>query len=502
MSSIKLPIYLTQQIRDIERLAAERFDILPAVLMQRAGQAAFEYLQHRWPTAKKIAVICGAGNNGGDGYVLAKFAHESGLAVTIWQIGNHGKKSAEANNAYQFCLKAAVPIFPFTAQANLQHPDVIVDAMCGIGVQSVLREEVLLAIEKISQTNAAILSIDIPSGIHADTGQILGSAISAAATVTFIGLKLGLFTGSGITYSGEVICYDLDLPSELFSYVEPIAEKIHLNCYTSYLHPRARNWHKGLSGHVLMIGGALGFAGAICMAAAAALRVGAGLVSVATHPEHAALISMTCPEIMSHGVKNEDDLLPLFAKATVIVVGPGLQSSCWAKNLWLAACQQSLPILLDADGLNLLSATSMRNDHWVLTPHPGEAARLLQTTSEHIQRDRLHAVQSIQQRYGGVCVLKGAGSLIMAEHDLPALCDQGNPGMSTAGMGDILSGVIAGFIAQNIPLHVAAKLGVCLHAIAGDLAAKEGERGMIATDLLPYLRRMANFSFPLHNDLT
>jgi ADP-dependent NAD(P)H-hydrate dehydratase / NAD(P)H-hydrate epimerase len=301
-----------------------------------------------------------------------------------------------------------------------------------------------------------------------------------------------LLTGHGIAYTGELALNDLQFPSELFSYVDPIAEKIILASYHNYLMPRLRDWHKGLSGHVLIIGGDLGFSGAPRMAAEAALRVGAGLVTIATRSEHATFMNISCPEVMCHGVTKAEDLKPLIARADLIVVGPGLGQSPWAKALWEAACEQDLPLIVDADALNLLSQSDKFNENWVLTPHPGEAARLLQNTTDVIQQDRLAAVKAINQRYGGICVLKGAGSLVFVPNALPGICDKGNPGMASAGMGDVLTGVIAGLASQGIPLGDAAKLGVCIHAMAGDLAAKDGERGIIATDLMPFLRRLSN----------
>lgn len=495
MHSIKSPIYQTQQIREFERLAAERFGLTGHMLMQRAGKAAFDFLLKRWPHVQRLALFCGGGNNGGDGYVLAALAKERGLTVTIWQVGNQDKLKAEAKEALAVCREAHIPIHPFSEKADLAHPDVVVDAICGIGVQADLREEVVAAIEKMERSHAPIFSLDIPTGIHADTGHVLGRAVRASATMTFIGLKLGLLTGHGIAYTGELVCNDLQFPSELFSYVEPVAERIQANYYYShYLKPRLRDWHKGLSGHVLVIGGDLGFSGAPRMAAEAALRVGAGLVSVATRSENALMMNVACPEIMCHSVATPSDLTPLIERADVIVLGPGLQQSTWGKELWDYTVQQSLPMIIDADGLNLLAQIQKKNENWVLTPHPGEAARLLGVSVEAVQQDRLSAIKALHNRYGGVSVLKGAGTLVYAANALPTLCDKGNPGMASAGMGDVLSGVIAGLIAQGIPLGEAAKLGVYIHAMAGDLAAKEGERGLIAMDLMPFLRRLANHS--------
>ncbi len=269
-------------------------------------------------------------------------------------------------------------------------------------------------------------------------------------------------------------------------------EVLQLTQFAPYLKPRSRDSHKGVFGHLLVIGGDYGFFGSVCLAAEAALRVGVGLVSVATRPEHAMTLSLGRPEVMCHGIQHVKDLAPLLTKATVVVLGPGLGQSRWAQKIGQSVLKSKKPLIMDADALNLLAKKPIRCAAWVLTPHPGEAARLLCTTSEAIQRDRLAAVIALQKKYGGVSVLKGAGTYIATEEGEPMLCEAGNPGMATAGMGDVLSGVIGGLAAQGVPLASAAKLGVLVHAKAGDLAAKEGERGMIASDLFPYLRQIVN----------
>ncbi|MBX3708194.1 MAG: NAD(P)H-hydrate dehydratase [Gammaproteobacteria bacterium] len=492
MQPAKILIYQAQQIREFERLALERFNLTGQVLMQRAGEAAFVFLRQRWPQAQKIAVFCGGGNNGGDGYVLASHAKQQGIEVVIWQVGSQDHMQEEARKALEICRQLKIQISYFDEKINLQSVDVIVDAICGIGARSDLREDILVVIEKIHAAHVPVLSMDIPTGIDADTGKILGKAVQATATMTFIGLKLGLLTGSGIAHTGELICHDLQLPAELFLSVEPIAEKICLNAYAAYLKPRLRDWHKGLSGHVVIIGGELGYSGAPRMAAEAALRVGAGLVSVATRPENALMMNITRPEIMCHGVSTAKELDSLLEKADVVVLGPGMGQSVWGKMLWEYTCQQSIPLVIDADGLNLLSQSNKFNENWVLTPHPGEAGRLIGITPDEIQQDRLAAARAINKRYGGICVLKGAGSIVIVPHSVPAICAEGNPGMASAGMGDVLSGVIGGLMAQGISMDEASTLGVCMHAMAGDLAAKDGERGMIATDLMPYLRYLSN----------
>jgi len=253
-----------------------------------------------------------------------------------------------------------------------------------------------------------------------------------------------------------------------------------------------RRHHKGDAGHLLVIGGTQGMGGAVCLAGEAALRVGVGLVSVATRPEHAAYLNSGCPELMVNGVESRSDLSSLLQRATAVVVGPGLGLESWGRDLFSRLLEIELPLVIDADGLNLLSEQPTTAGNWILTPHPGEAARLLAGSTCEVQRDRLGAVRRLQEHYGGVCTLKGAGTLIATPNGSLSICDRGNPGMASAGMGDLLAGVIGSLLAQGLDLEEAAKSGAWLHSSAADLAATDGERGMIASDLLPGLRRLVD----------
>jgi NAD(P)H-hydrate epimerase len=235
-------------------------------------------------------------------------------------------------------------------------------------------------------------------------------------------------------------------------------------------------------------------AGAARLAGEAALRSGAGLVSLATHPQHASVMAASCPELISHAVAEARDLRPLLKRAGVVVIGPGLGRSGWAKSLLACVLDTALPLVVDADALNLLAAGEYRRDNWILTPHPGEAGRLLRQTTAAVQADRYAAVRTIQDRHGGSVVLKGAGSIVCSASALLAVCAAGNPGMATAGMGDVLSGVIGGLLAQGMPLADAAVDGVCLHARAGDRAALGGERGLLARDVIAELRPLLNLA--------
>lgn len=486
-------LYTAAQAQELDRLAIEERKIPGATLMQRAGAAAFDLLRARWPRARRIAVVCGPGNNGGDGYVMARLAREAGLTAVVLALGGAEKTKSDAAAARKKCKSAGVPIKSFQSEL-LTGNDILVDALFGIGLQREVGDEWRTAIEAVNQSRTPILAIDIPSGLHADTGQVMGAAVRANATMSFIGLKAGLFTGAGPEQAGEVFFNDLDVPGEIYKKVPVTARRLTETSLLGLLPRRRRDMHKGDAGHVLIIGGDRGMPGAARLASEAAYRAGAGLVMVATHPEHAAHISATRPELIVHGVESAEELRPLLARADVVAIGPGLGQGKWGETLLGAALDTSLPMVLDADALNMLAADPLMHKDWILTPHPGEAARMLGITKEEIQSDRFAAVHELVASFGGVCVLKGAGTLIasLSLYGVVSVCDRGNPGMASGGMGDVLTGVIAGLRAQGLSSAAAARLGVGLHAAAGDDAAAAGEIGMLASDLFPFIRGRLN----------
>ena len=499
LSTQTFDLYRAEQVRELDRRTIEGHGIAGYTLMCRAGQAAFSALKIRWPMSKtrsqRLTVVCGAGNNGGDGYVLARLAHTQGLSVKVLSLKDPATLIGDAATAWREAVDTGVCVQPFSLDV-LADAELIIDAILGTGLQRAVSGDWARAIQAINDLSAPKLALDIPSGLHADTGAVMGCAVNAAMTVTFIGIKQGLLTGSGPAYCGPLFYDHLDVPKAVFERLTP-ASRHYGGADIGYaLAPRKQDAHKGRYGHVLVIGGELGMAGAARMAAEAAARCGAGLVSIATRPEHAALQAAARPELMFHGVENATQLPPLLERASVLAIGPGLGTRDWGRALLdcaleHATCHQK-PVVLDADGLNLLAEQPFRSKCWVLTPHPGEAARLLNTDTASVQADRFQAVQTLQQHYGGVAVLKGAGSLIADGKDI-RVCSAGNPGMATGGMGDVLTGVIASLLGQGRSLHQAASLGVFIHARAGDLAACDGgERGLLASDLLPRLRRLVN----------
>ena len=476
-------IYSAAQIRTIEQQVFAS-GISSQTVMAQAGAAAFAELQAYWPTARRLAVFCGAGNNGGDGYVIARLAQQAGYQVAVFYSAL--PKTTDARFMMQYAQAAGVNIEPWAAQTIVA--DVLVDALLGIGLNAPVEGVLAQMISVMNESGVPVLAVDVPSGINADTGACCGVAVNTQLTVSFIGLKLGLLTGDGASFTGKFVLKTLDIAPEFYP-SSGIAQRLD----RSDLHfaKRARNCHKGDFGHVLVIGGDEGMGGAVMMAAEAALRSGAGRVSVATHPQHVGAMLARCPEVMVRGVSHPSQLAPLLEAATVVVIGMGLGRQAWGQRLWLAARGVDKPLVVDADGLYWLAQEPDSNPQRVLTPHPGEAARLLDDND--IQAHRLSAVQQLHTRYGGVVLLKGAGSLI-ADADAVKLCPYGNAGMASAGMGDTLAGIMGGLIAQfGLSLAVVSQ-AVLAHALAGDMAAEQGERGLLATDLLPPLRVLLNTS--------
>ncbi len=488
METLPCKLYTAAQLRELDLLILEQENITGYTLMMRAGEAAFVQLRSYWPAAKNYLVVCGVGNNAGDGYVIARLALTAGFNVQVYSLSDPGQLTDSALQAYQAFLEVHGQVQRDLARVNWS-ADVLVDAIFGIGLSRPVTGMYAQVIDVINASGIPVFSVDIPSGIDADTGMVMGKAVYADLTVTFIGLKQGLFTGKAVNYCGKIQFAKLAQSDQVFTQIACAVERIK----HEPLPKRLRDTHKGEAGHVLIIGGACGFSGAVMLAGEAALSVGAGLVSIATRPEHAAFLNGQRPELMCHAVKSVDELSELVEKARVIVIGPGLGQSHWSRQLFNSLLTFEKPMIVDADALNLLADQPIYKTNWILTPHPGEAARLLGISTESVQQDRFAAVRAIQQRYGGIALLKGAGTLI-ADHANVAIATTGNPGMASGGMGDVLSGIIAGLVSQGLVPIKAVQQGVYGHGWAADRAVQQtgAERGLLASDLMPYIRDFVN----------
>ena len=497
MFSHSLPqsLWRAEVVKHQESVLADLHGIGLYSLMEQAGLAAFKLMKFQWPNAKRILVLAGGGNNGGDALVLARLAKLAGKQVKVLALGNVNRMPSEAQQALA-AWQAEGGQLDLSRQFDWPC-DVIIDGVLGIGLNNDVRAPLQALFAQVNQSGVPVLALDLPSGLSADTGKLLGCAIKASATICFIAAKQGLFTGQAPEYVGKLVFAGLGL-SDLFEQQNTsVVSRADYAQLCSMLAPRARTAHKGSCGRVALIGGNAAMAGAIRMAAEASLRTGAGLVNVFTQAKNQSVVSSGRPELMVSAVANypNQQLDTVLAQASCKVIGPGLGQDEWAQALFLAVLSEDKACLVDADALNLLANAPMQRNHWVLTPHPGEAARLLNCSVADIEGDRIAAAQNIQRRFGGVCVLKGAGTVVAGAQGQVKICPVGNPGMASGGMGDVLSGIIGGLIAQFAAKHSLfdiACLGVCIHGMAADKAAEQGERGMLASDLMPFIRQLVN----------
>jgi len=488
--SVDHDLYTAEQVRRIDRAAIDGLGIAGIELMRRAAAAAFAILRQRWPSARWLVVLAGAGNNGGDAFLLGALALREGFSVTALALT--ATSTGDAASAREAFVAAGGAIALAEQGALLPDADIYVDGFFGSGLSRDVDGVARDLVESLNARRANVLALDVPSGLDADRGVPRGVAVRADATVCFVAWKCGLFTADGADCCGVRELATLDIPASAFVGIEAQARLLDAGVFNA-LPPRRANSNKGSYGHVLIIGGDHGFGGAVRLCAAAALRSGAGLVSVATLASHVGAFNAALPEAMARGVETNADIDALLARARVLALGPGLGQGDWSHALFDAALAAAKPCVVDADALNLLaqSPRSLGAAN-VITPHPGEAARLLGCDVAAIQGDRFRAVRELAQRYDVVAVLKGNGSLVAAPDGRVAVCRFGNPGMASGGMGDVLTGVIAALLAQGLSAWDAACIGVAAHARAGDIAAADGQRGLLASDLLPALRRVLN----------
>lgn len=462
-------------------------------LMHRAARATWRALVRHWPTASELSVLAGHGNNAGDGYRVAVLALRAGWRVRVLAVTEPSRLQGDAALAYAESLAAGVVVEAWSPSIELR--GVVLDALLGTGLNGDVREPYDAAIEAINASGLPVVAVDIPSGLCADTGRVLGVAVRADLTVTYIGLKLGLFTGDAADQVGVLQFNDLQADPQIVAESAVSAQRLNPG---NLPRPAARapSAHKGRFGHVLLIGGDRGFGGAILLSAESALRSGAGMVSLATRSEHVPAALARVPEVMVLGTHSANQLMGLLEHASVVVVGPGLGKGAWGRSLLSAAANAPLPQVWDADALNLLSQGDVHlPKDCVITPHPGEAARLLGISTAEVQADRPGAAHALSKKYTATVILKGAGSLIASPDGRLALCHQGHPAMATAGLGDVLAGLVGALLAQGMNAFDAACLAVWLHANAGEREGKSG-RGLAASDLISTIRQLLEEQAP------
>ncbi|QQX79512.1 NAD(P)H-hydrate dehydratase [Shewanella sp. KX20019] len=481
-----LSLYSVKQVRQAEA-SAVRDDTSLYDLVKRAALAAFKQIQSLKPDAQTILILAGHGNNGADAYATASMLIKAGRTV-ILQASTAHTPSEELLLAITRFESLGGKTTPFCTD-KIVKAEVVVDGLLGTGAKGELSEELVAVIDAVNRSDAWVLSLDVPSGIEPDTGISKQVAIDANMTLTFGAIKQGLLTSQARHFCGQLLLADIGLgPYLIPSKVKRLISEDLPNIFL----PRRRDSHKGDSGKVSVIGGDIGMSGAVRLASESCLRAGAGLVTVISRPEHHTVVCTTRPELMFWGCELVD--MEVYLKlgwADVLVIGPGLGTTDWGYNLLKAVDLAEKPSVIDADALNLLCHFPLSNKNWVLTPHPGEAGRLLGVSTAEVEKDRFKAVRCLHEKYGGVIVLKGAGTLIYDGNDC-VVAPVGNPGLASGGCGDVLSGIIGALMAQGYSNMEAAYLAVVIHGDAADLAAKNGERGMLASDLMPYIHQLVN----------
>lgn len=487
-------LYSADQVRELDKHVINEEGIPGFDLMSMSGHVAFDLLIKTWPDVRAVTVLCGGGNNAGDGYIVAGLARKAGLSVALVSMVDITQLQGDAAKALAWAREIGVEPRLFDGQMSL-NGEVFVDALLGTGINKPVTGNYLAAIEWLNQQNRPVLSLDLPSGLNADTGAIMGSAVQADVTITFVGMKQGLLTSEGPDVCGELVFSDLEIPASVYDSIEPAAQRISLASIGHGLCTRKAASHKGDFGHLMIIGGDHGMGGSVILAAEAAVRCGAGLVTVVTRPEHVPSVLARIPEVMCVGVNSGQDLEPLMSEPTAIVLGPGLGKSAWGQQLLQQVMFTDLPIVAGGDALSILALGKITHNlvsrESIVCSHPAEASQLLNCTPEDVQEERFIAAAKLAELFQGSAILKGVGTLIAQENKV-SLCSDGNPSMAVGGMGDILNGVLGALLAQGLSAHDAARHGVCLHFAAADRAAGNDLRGLLASDVIPYLRRLAN----------
>ena len=487
-----LPVCLSADIRALERSAAERAGATP--LMQLAGLAAAEYARELLGEyGRNVLVLAGPGNNGGDAFEVATHLKRWFYRVELVFAGDEHQLSEDALAALRRWRECGGNTY--AAPPAALRPDLVVDGLFGIGLTRPLEGGYAELIAGINRLPGPKLGLDIASGINADTGAVMGTALRASHTITFIALKPGLLTLDGPDHSGEIRVADLglDVPGPRENKGATTAAEL----LRQALSPRPRNFHKGNAGSVGVLGGAYGMVGAAVLAGRAALKLGAGKVFLGLLTDHPPYLDYGQPELM---LRTPRELLEA-GMITAFAAGPGMGTVKSAEQLLREVLDASVPLVLDADALNLIAASKTlqarlpkRAAPSVMTPHPAEAARLLGCSTVAVQADRVKAAIELAQRYHAIVVLKGNGSIIASPDGTWLINTSGNPGMASAGMGDVLTGMIASLLAQGADARTAAAAAVWLHGAAGDALAREGKGpiGISASEVIDEARRLLN----------
>ena len=489
--------FTVEKVKSIEARAVRSPGLSITKLMERASMAVFKEIERKFGGASELTIFCGTGNNAGDGYLVAAIAAANSVRVSVMEVGDVQKQSVEVAHARSIAAKSAVKFF--TPETELEIKEgVIIDALIGTGLRSQMSANFVEAIKTINESKMPVVAIDLPSGLDGNTGDVPDFAVQADLTVTFVALKRGMMTGKASAYCGEIVLASLEIPDSLRNIETSDSKLLRLKYLLGHLPERSKLAHKYHFGHAMVVGGEFGFGGAAIMAAQACMRTGAGLVSLCSRIEHIGSMLARQPEVMAHGVASGQELEPLLDAATVLIIGSGLGKSAWSEQLLQKSLRAGHPMVVDADALNLIADGCMKINFselsWVITPHSGEAARLLGTSVQLVEKDRFSAIKALQEKYSATVILKGPGTLVVGDAAAgPRICPYGNASMATAGSGDVLAGIVGSLLAQGMPLQLSAELGCCIHSKAADLAVERfGQFGLTATDILSCVRAILN----------
>ncbi len=499
-----------EEMQELDRKAIETYRIPGMILMENAGKGAAEAISHRFPDIqkKKVAIIAGKGNNGGDGFVIARYLLNQGVAVRVYLLTDPKGLRGDAETNYSIFQRMKGEVISVASskdyvkvKKDLEKFDILVDGIFGTGLDAEVRGYYREVIDHLNTLQRPIVAIDIPSGLNANTGKPLGTAIRASLTVTFGLPKVGHLIPPGLDYVGEVKVIDIGLPRRLVE-EEKIStyllEKKEIRRWLSV--PRNPDTHKGDYGHLLVIAGSVGKTGAAAMACQAALRMGAGLVTLAIPKSLNGILEMKLTEVMTEplpetpkqtlSLRGLSAILRLCENKRAVIIGPGIGTYKETQSLVVKLVKAlDLPIILDADGLTALATQPKilptANHSLILTPHPGEMARLIRSQVKEVLEDRMELSRNFSQSFHVHLVLKGHPTLISTPKGEVFINPTGNPGMASGGTGDVLTGMIGGLVCQGFEILPSVQIAVYLHGMAGDEGAQEkGEKSLIATDII------------------
>lgn len=497
MQQLPQQVFTSAEVRYIEQVHAKSHNGHCYDLMEKAGRSVFNHILKDFPHPREVWIFCGRGNNGGDGYVVALCLIEKGINHRVFASGrpHEGSEACIAFEYYQ--SKGGRVEFALPQEGS---PEVIVDALLGTGIKSAPKADAAEWILFINDLQGYKIAIDVPSGVMADTGFVPGNCVKADKTVCMLALKPGILTADAVDYTGE-LCFESLGINVLPFYGQKLVngnqsipyQRLGYEDIVQDLPVRVPSSNKGDSGKVLLIAGAFGMGGAAAICGVGALRAGAGLVKIATDPDNVSAINALRPELMTLNMHDEEALSRAICWADVIAIGPGLGKSSEACAVLHSLDGVRKPIIADADALNLIAEGEfIQSERLIITPHPAEAGRLLHISAQEVNQDRFTAAFNLHQSFGGVVLLKGAGTVIYDGKRF-TIISEGSPAMAAGGMGDLLTGMIAALLAQGLSLNLATVCASIIHGRAGELSAmKNGIIGTLPLDLCPYIRKLVN----------